>query len=59
MDDYCGTAGEITSKQCNNCFDMYVATGATCDPTAGAINTSCMADPQCSAYITCIDGCPQ
>jgi hypothetical protein len=58
MDDYCGTPGEVTSNKCTTCFDTNVATGAVCDPTAGAVATSCNADSQCAAYVTCINGCP-
>jgi hypothetical protein len=48
----------VTSNKCNNCFDTYVASGAQCDPTTGAIASSCAADPQCTQYNDCINGCP-
>jgi hypothetical protein len=56
-DDYCGTPGEITSSKCNTCFDTYVASGATCDPTSGTIAAACSANTDCSNYTTCSTPC--
>jgi hypothetical protein len=56
--DYCATPGEVTSTECNTCFNKYTASGAKCDPSAGTIASSCAGNAACNAYLTCANGCP-
>ncbi|HEY3816431.1 MAG TPA: hypothetical protein VGL81_04630 [Polyangiaceae bacterium] len=55
--DYCTMVGYVTSTSCSTCFDKYTASGAQCDPTSGSIASACSGDSDCSAYLTCANGC--
>jgi len=56
--DYCSSPGSAATNRCETCIDSYLAPGEACDPTVGDIATSCAADPDCTAYLICADGCP-
>ncbi len=55
--NYCESPGAIGTQSCNDCFNTNVASGATCDPTAGSIASACSGNADCSAYLTCANGC--
>jgi hypothetical protein len=55
--DFCNAAPDVTTDACNTCLGNYWGQGLDCDPTTGTIASTCAADPQCTAYLSCIGGC--
>ena len=56
--DYCNSPPDVASTACNTCLNMYLGAGLECDPSTGAIAAACSADSQCTAYMSCMAGCP-
>jgi len=55
--DYCVSPPNVVTAPCSNCLNSFFAAGAACDPTTGALASTCAADPACSGYVSCSGGC--
>lgn len=56
--DYCATPGNVMTMTCESCVTTNTSAGAVCDTSTGKIAAACAAEPGCTAYLACADGCP-